>query len=191
MGRILILFATIDGQTARIADHMAEVLRSEGHKVVTRPARVADAADDTASFDGVIVGCGIRYGSYAKYLAPIVQRSVAPLGTPTAFFSVCLSADGPGAKPATAKGYVDAFLCETAWRPLQVESFGGALLYRRYNPFTRFMMRMISGIAGGETDTTRDYEYTDWEAVAGFAREFSARVATRSRHELPMELAAE
>jgi menaquinone-dependent protoporphyrinogen oxidase len=176
MSRILILFATIDGQTARVAGRVADTLRAEGHVVVTRPARAANAADDASMFDGVIVGGGIRYGKYAKYLAPTVERCVKPLDCPTAFFSVCLSADGPGKKPMTAQGYVEEFLNETGWQPSMAESFGGALLYRQYNPFIRFMMRLIVRFAGGETDTSRDYEYTDWKAVERFARDFAVRL---------------
>lgn len=37
-------------------------------------------------------------------------------------------------------------------------------------------MRMIVGIAGGETDTTRDYEYTDWDAVERFVDAFAQRL---------------
>ena len=185
MARILVLFATIDGQTARIAGRMADVLRADGHEVVTRPARVGHAADDASTFDGVIVGGGIRYGSYAKYLAPMVARSVTGLSVPTAFFSVCLSAGGPGAKLTTAQGYVDAFLRDAQWRPDQVESFAGALLYRRYNPLLRLVMRFISSVAGGETDTSRNYEYTDWDAVARFARDFGARAAAREGAAIP------
>jgi menaquinone-dependent protoporphyrinogen oxidase len=172
MARILILFATIDGQTARIASRVADLLREEGHDVETRAARTADAADDAFTFDGVIVGGGIRYGKYAKYLAPTVARCIKPLTGPTAFFSVCLSADGPGAKRATARGYIEEFLGDTGWCPTIVETFGGALLYRRYNVFIRWMMRMIVGFAGGETDMSRDYEYTDWKAVERFAQSF-------------------
>jgi menaquinone-dependent protoporphyrinogen oxidase len=38
------------------------------------------------------------------------------------------------------------------------------------------MMRLIAGAAGGDTDTSRDYEYTDWEAVERFAMDFAARL---------------
>jgi menaquinone-dependent protoporphyrinogen oxidase len=37
-------------------------------------------------------------------------------------------------------------------------------------------MRMIVGIAGGDTDMTQDYEYTDWNAVDRFADEFAQRL---------------
>jgi menaquinone-dependent protoporphyrinogen oxidase len=189
MSRVLILFATIDGQTARIAGRMADLLRAKGHLVETRAARAADAADDAGSFDGVIVGGGIRYGKYAKYLAPTVERCVKPLDCPTAFFSVCLSADGPGAKPMTAQGYIEEFLNDTGWQPSMVESFGGALLYQRYDAFTRFMMRMIVRFAGGETDASRDYEYTNWKAVERFARDFEVRLEV-ARDSAPVMAAA-
>ena len=48
----------------------------------------------------------------------------------------------------------------------------GALPYTRYNFLVRFVMRRISKAEGGDTDTSRDYEYTDWAAVDRFAVEF-------------------
>jgi hypothetical protein len=33
----------------------------------------------------------------------------------------------------------------------------------------------IAAQAGGDTDTSRAYEYTDWNAVARFARQFAQR----------------
>ena len=41
--------------------------------------------------------------------------------------------------------------------------------HTRYNPFLRFMMRLIASATGGSTDTSRDHEYTDWAAVDRFA----------------------
>jgi menaquinone-dependent protoporphyrinogen oxidase len=38
-------------------------------------------------------------------------------------------------------------------------------------------MRRISRKEGGDTDTSRDYEYTDWAAVDRFAAEFADEVA--------------
>ena len=180
MSHLLLVYGTVDGQTGRIAQEMARVLRRAGHDVTVRPASLPHAADDAGVFDGVIVGAGIRYGHYPKYLAPLVRHCVKPLDVPTAFFSVCLSAGGPGARPATAQAYVDDFLRKTEWRPDAVQSFAGALLYRRYNVFIRFMMRMIVGFAGGDTDTSRDYEYTDWAAVTRFAETFG-KTSVRDR----------
>ena len=48
----------------------------------------------------------------------------------------------------------------------------GALRYTHYNWLKRWMMKRIVTKAGGNTDTSRDYEYTDWAAVRAFADEF-------------------
>jgi len=55
-------------------------------------------------------------------------------------------------------------------------SFAGALLYSRYNPFLRVLMRLFSAAAGGDTQTSRDYDYTDWAAVERFAAGFAAHL---------------
>ncbi|MNC94612.1 Protoporphyrinogen IX dehydrogenase [menaquinone] [compost metagenome] len=48
----------------------------------------------------------------------------------------------------------------------------GALPYSKYNWVKRWMMRRIVAKAGGDTDTSRDYEYTDWNDLRAFAKEF-------------------
>ena len=37
-------------------------------------------------------------------------------------------------------------------------------------------MKRIAAKAGGDTDTSRDYEYTDWADLQRFADRFGARV---------------
>jgi len=73
---------------------------------------------------------------------------------------------------------VEDFARTTGWQPGATASFAGALRYSLYNPLIRLLMRLIVGMAGGETDTSRDYEYTDWAAVERFARQIFARIAT-------------
>ena len=42
-----------------------------------------------------------------------------------------------------------------------VKHVAGALLYTRYNIFKRWIMKRIVAKAGGDTDVSRDYDYTD------------------------------
>ena len=51
----------------------------------------------------------------------------------------------------------------------------GALLYTHYNFFVRWLMKRIVANAGGDTDTSKDYEYTDWSDVRAFAADFGRR----------------
>jgi menaquinone-dependent protoporphyrinogen oxidase len=177
MRKILVLYGSKDGQTARVARRIGDDLRHDGHTVTVLSADSPQAMRAIDEHDAVIVGGGIRYGHFPKFLEQLVlARAVALSDRPNAFFSVCLSGGGPGARPKTAASYVDQFRRRTAWHPHEVEIFGGALLYTRYNPFIRIMLRIIVGIAGGDTDTSRDYEYTDWKAVDGFADRFASEL---------------
>jgi len=42
------------------------------------------------------------------------------------------------------------------------------LTYCKYNFFIKLMMKTIARKAGGPTDTSRDYEFTDWATVDRF-----------------------
>ena len=64
------------------------------------------------------------------------------------------------------------FLTSARWQPTVTTTVAGALPYTKYNWLKRWVMRRIVAKAKGDTDTSRDYEYTDWNQVRGFAREF-------------------
>ena len=69
------------------------------------------------------------------------------------------------------------FFAGTGWQPAITKEVAGALPYTRYNWFIRQVMKRIAAKAGGDTDTTRDYEYTDWPDLRGFAEYFGRLVA--------------
>ena len=177
MSRILILYATIEGQTARIAERMAHTLRAKAFAVDTFPADAIPANLDLAGYGGVIIGASIHYGRHPAYLRAWIRRNRPALNPQrSAFFSVSLSAGGPGARPESAKRYLDKFLRRTAWRPRQTASIAGALQYSKYGKIKTMLMRMIVGFAGGHTDASQDYEYTDWNAVEQFAENFAQQL---------------
>lgn len=173
MFRSLILYASTEGQTARIAERMAHTLRGNGHTVDAFPADATPPSLDPAAYDGVIIGASIHYGRHPGYLRTLVRSHRGMLAArPSAFFSVSLSAGGPGARPESARRYLDKFLRQTGWRPRLTATIAGALQYSKYGKFKTLLMRMIVGFAGGNTDPSQDYEYTDWDAVERFAESF-------------------
>lgn len=182
MPTILILYTSIEGQTVRIAERMAQTLRQLGHQVETRRAEDDRVDMRLQSFAGVIVGASIHYGKHPAFFKALLRAKRSELeARPSAFFSVSLSGGGPGARPKTAQRYLERFQREVGWCPKQVASLGGALQYSKYALWKRAVMRMIVGIAGGDTDTSRDYEYTDWAAVEDFARDFAKRLEPAGR----------
>ena len=72
---------------------------------------------------------------------------------------------------------------QTGWRPRKIGRFAGALLYTQYGFFKRWIMRRIARDKGSpDTDTSRDYVYTDWESVKGFAEEFLETLLPEGAH---------
>jgi len=177
MSSALILYATTEGQTARIAERIAQKLRDKGHAAETRPANEVRGNLESAKYDGVIVGASIHYGRHPGYLRSLVRSQRAALeGRPSAFFSVSLSGGGPHPKLKAARRYLEVFLRQTGWRPQQTATFAGALPFSKYGTFKRLLMVVFVGLSGGDTDTSRDYEYTDWDAVERFAEAFAQRL---------------
>jgi menaquinone-dependent protoporphyrinogen oxidase len=61
-----------------------------------------------------------------------------------------------------------------------VAVFPGALQYSKYGPLKRLVVRAFAAVAGHDTDTSKDYEYTDWKAVERFAAAFSEELTSAS-----------
>jgi menaquinone-dependent protoporphyrinogen oxidase len=119
--------------------------------------------------DVVVIGAGVRYGRHGRRIERLVRDNLGLLSSRrNAFFSVCMSAAREAGQPEAAR-YVDAFVERTGWWPERTAVFAGALRYTRYNFLLRLIMRMIARSVGGDTDTSRDHEYTDWAAVDRFA----------------------
>ena len=177
MPRILLLYATTEGQTALIAERIAHTLREKAHSVDMLPADTDPARLDPAAYDAVMVGASIHYGRHPAYLCVQMSRHTDVLtARPCAFFSVSMSAGGPRPKPAAAQRYLDKFLRQTGWQPQLTASCAGALKYSLYGPIKRRVMIVFVGLGGGNTDTTQAYEYTDGDAVERFPDAYAQRL---------------
>lgn len=182
MATILLSYATSEGQTGKVAGRMADGLRARGHGVDLLELPAPHAPDDLGAYDGVIVGGSIHVGRHQPALADFVrERREGLAARPTAFVQVCLSAaaDDPDRR-AEATRYVDEFREATGWEPDLVGVFGGALRFSEYGFLKRALMKRIAADATGDTDTSRDYEYTDWAAVEAFVDEFAVLVEAES-----------
>lgn len=178
MPRVLIVYGTTDGQTRKIAATLSGILEHLGVHVDVHHAKGISAAVRPEGFDGVIVAASVHIGGYQSSVRRWVRAHAAALNrTPSAFLSVCLGVLEP--KPEVQQEVRDIaqrFLDGAGWRPAVTKPVAGALPYTRYNFLTRWVMKRIVAKGGGDTDTSRDYEYTDWDDLRTFAREFAARV---------------
>jgi len=179
MRHILIVYGTTDGHTRKIAQVLAEDLRAKLCSV-----DIVDAADilrrlSPEGYDGVIVAASVHIGDYQKTVARWVRQHAPMLNImPSAFLSVSLALLERRAQARTEIiSIMERFLGRSGWRPTITKLVAGALPYTRYGWLKRRMMKRIAEKAGGDTDTTRDFEYTDWNEVREFARDFAELAA--------------
>ncbi len=188
MTRVLIVYGTTEGHTAQIADRMAAAIRGEGHEVELHESKELGKQPLTGDFDGVIVGGSVHAGEHQSSVREFVKRNRQLLErVPSAFFSVSLSAADPDEEAsADVQMVVDKFIKETGWQPGRVETIAGALVFTQYNIFLRHLMKLIAKHHGRtELDTSHDYDFTDWDAVERFAREFTQDIAGSVRSAVP------
>ncbi len=181
MMRVLVTYGTTDGQTAKVAAFLAEELRAAGLEVDIVRASATSAR--AWRYDGVVVAASLHAGGYQRSVSRWARRNAAALGErPAAFIAVCL-----GVMEHTERAHADLaasvrrFTHRTGWTPQSVQFVAGALKYTRYGWLRRRIMQRIVAKAGGDTDMSRDYEYTDWAALRAFAREFAASLTPPRR----------
>ena len=175
MRKVLIIFATREGQTEKVARRIAAELAGAHVHVRLLDAKEppADIAADLGNYDLLVFGASMHAGGLEREIVDLVNRNGARIEqSRRSFFLVLLSA-------ATKQPELrEKWLADARAKmeeQLEVdfpdcEMIAGALAYTRYSAPVRWMMKRIAGKAGGDTDTSRDYEYTDWKQVERYAR---------------------
>lgn len=180
MAKVLVVYASIEGQTYRIARFVVDVLREAGFE-----ANVGDADDlyrtvRRGDYDAVIVGASVHHDEHPSSVVNFVRDHLELLNElPTAFFSVSLNAaiDDPERR-AEAERNLRAFLDKTTWQPDRTRLVAGALRNTELDYFRRELARYIVTRTLGQVDTGVDYEFTDFEDVRQFVRDFLEQVVT-------------
>lgn len=178
MSRILVLFGTTDGHTAKVARVLSDALQAHGAEVDLVNSAAHGLLPTPDAYDGVVVAGSLHVSSVQRSVRRWVKRNAASLvARPNAFVLVCLGVLQQ--EEAVQRDVVrirERFFSHVGWHPDVVRTVAGAIPYTRYSVLKRFIMRRIASKTGGGTDTSRDYEYTDWDDLRAFASEFLARV---------------
>jgi menaquinone-dependent protoporphyrinogen oxidase len=183
MPRTLLLYASTHGHTAKIAARIAALLEDGGMTVDLQQLDANKIQPGPAGYDAVILGGSIHAAHHQRALVKWAEQHHTALGlTPSAFFSVCLTAaDDDEESRAATRGYLDDFVERTGWTPGHITTFAGAVQYREYDVATRALMRLLMRRMHHPTDSSQDYDYTDWGAVDRWAHELTATLAPRER----------
>lgn len=165
----LIIYSTTDGQTQKISESIKDNLKYSTQMINIKEVNSIDLND----YGLIIIGASIRYGHFSRDVYKFIESHHEYLNKiTTAFFSVNLTARKEEKNTPETNAYTRKFLEKVKWQPTKVEVFAGALRYPRYSFFDKYMIKLIMKITGGETNTTKEIEYTDWAKVKTFAQSF-------------------
>jgi menaquinone-dependent protoporphyrinogen oxidase len=178
---ILIVYGSTYGQTERIARRIGELLRQAGYGVDIHRGDQLPENLTLEMYSGVVVAASVLAGYHQRYIRTFVRRNAARLNRlACAFISVCGSS---GSNPPQAGAYISGLLEESGWWPAITRSFTGGVAYTKYSWLVRWVLKRINRSKGLPTDTSRDWDFTEWGEVEAFARSLAALFAAPIRHQ--------
>lgn len=170
--KVLIVYATSEGQTRKIAGVVASHLEEIGHEVLCRDSSQNLGHIDMNAFDAIFVAASVHEDNHQETIVNfVIARRASLEKVPSAFLSVSLSAamkDGM----SEARNYIANFIRETNWQPADSLPVAGALRYSEYGYFRQQIVKDVIFKNDFRIDAERDYEFTDWQSVKSFAENF-------------------
>ena len=173
---IAVYYATRDGQSRRIAEHIWRRLGDARTLPAPRdllpglppPAELAQA-------QLIVLVAAVRYGKHLPEVKSFLNAySALPAPPSLALASVNLSARKPGKTTSSGNPYLRKTIARHRLAPAAAVAFAGRLDYRRYGWRDRQIIRFIMLLTGGPTDPDTCIEYTSWDAVEDFAAQIAA-----------------
>lgn len=173
MFKFLIIYGTKEGQTAKIAKRLGELIRQHGYNADVYDASKIDKTIPIDEYTHIVIGSSVHLLQWSPAVLQFIARNMSHLNTvPSAFFSVSMTAAGETEEQrARIDPLVQKLFDKTGWHPKTVGRFAGAIVYSRYGFFTRLFMQTIARCTGGPTNTSHDIEFTNWEQVTIFEEE--------------------
>lgn len=170
--KLLFLYSTREGQTIKILEHISRSFAQDSIDMIDiHQCEKVDFSD----YEKVLIGASIRYGKLNPLFYRFVERYYQELtAINAAFFCVNLTARKEEEGKDTPEGsvYVQTFLKKSIWQPKLIGVFAGALRYPQYRFMDKMMIKLIMTMTKGETDTSKEVEYTNWTKVELFAERF-------------------
>ncbi len=178
--KTLIIYASIEGQTRKIAEAIAARIEKTGGQAAVMNIGLGTEYGLERP-DGVILCAPVHAGRYPTPFIDFTHREKNWLNTlPSALVSVSLAIRSDiESEREEAKHYSDALLAETGWKPLDIHHAAGALRYTEYDFFKRWIMKRIAKKEGGPVDASRDHEFTDWAKLDAFTDEFTKHMKVK------------
>lgn len=186
MPKYLIVYATREGQTEKIALKIKEHLSNCGVSSLVHNIK-KPLIEKIETFDFILCGGSMHAGGIEKELVQFLNENKDTIESKkNGFFLVLLSAATKNqelkkAWLTNAKSKMDE---QIKVRFSKTEMIAGALTYSKYPWPLKWIMRRIAKQAGEGTNFSKDYEYTDWNQVKDFALSLAPNNADKPQRDV-------
>ena len=165
MKKILLTYSTVDGHTKTICEKILSYSKTSQVDILP-----IDRSINIKDYDTVVIGASIRYGKYRKEIFEFIKENEELLNSKdNAFFSVNVVARKENKNKPETNPYLIKFLNKISWQPKILDVFAGKIDYPKYKFLDKYAIKFIMWITKGPTDTSKVYEFTDWNRVKSFA----------------------
>lgn len=168
--KILIIYSSTDGHTKKICEVIKENLINKGELHLTSIENVSGT--NVQFYDYIIIGASIRYGKHNRKVFDFIEKNLNIIeNKKNAFFSVNVVARKNEKNTPETNPYIKKFLSKTRWKPKKLGVFAGKVDYPNYSFLNKQIIRFIMFITKGPIDTSKSFEFTNWDNVKKFAQE--------------------
>ena len=168
--KILIIYSSTDGHTKKICEVIKENLIDKGELHLTSIENVSGT--NVQFYDYIIIGASIRYGKHSRKVFDFIEKNLNIIEKKkNAFFSVNVVARKNEKNTPETNPYIKKFLSKTRWKPKKLGVFAGKVDYPNYSFINKQIIRFIMFITKGPIDTSKSFEFTNWDNVKKFSQE--------------------
>ena len=168
--KILIIYSSTDGHTKKICEVIKENLINKGELHLTSIENVSET--NVQFYDYIIIGASIRYGKHNRKVFDFIEKNLNIIEKKkNAFFSVNVVARKNEKNTPETNPYIKKFLSKTRWKPKKLGVFAGKVDYPNYSFLNKQIIKFIMFITKGPIDTSKSFEFTNWDNVKKFAQE--------------------
>ncbi len=170
---VLVIYATIEGQTGKIARFVSEELEKLGHTAVLIDANEPSEIS-FEQVDAVILAAPVHERRHPQNFEALLSAHAADLATKRVFFlSISLNAAFPEGMEEAGE-YVTEMKMRTGLDPEREMLVGGAI---RIDQYDYFAMQVLQHVVLRDKDYKPGEgrnEFTDWDALSSNLAEFLA-----------------
>jgi len=164
--KTLVVYGTKSGCTKDVAGRIGERLAAGGSTVEVVPA---EKAPDPVAYDAVVVGSGVRAGSWHGAVKKWVEGNASALRQrPVAFYTCGLMITEEG-KAEEVRAYTDPLIEATGIKPVELGLFAGSFKPGEFSFAERTVLRLMK---------TPEGDFRDWDAIDAWADALAPRIAS-------------